>query len=547
MSDVYIGIDLGTTETTVSVIERDNKREDPIDKLRTLSIYQFNKMHEYDKDNTGLQSSIYIDRDQKKLYTGEYAKSLYSAGNRPLNTIRSVKTRIGGESMIQVPLDSDPSDLKSYGMTELTAVLLKTLYDSLTKQLTSHPVDVTVTIPAGFNSDERNETLLAAKLAGFKDVNLLDEPTAVLLNFLNSDSTDSLVSDDFFDIPKKVLVFDLGGGTLDISIAEVEDDGDFDVDILGRSKRMDFGGDDIDKYIASYFLSEFEKINPSIEERTEEEQAIIVSRIVSQAEKSKVEFSKKISKCLDHERRRSRVKESVNFEIIDSLKITDITLTDELLKNILSNVISSNGLLINPIKKCLDELKMDKSEIDLVILTGGSSKFYLTDETLTRYFGNDCQIVDFTERIAVSKGAAIHSFNQTTEDLKHVNIDDVMSDSVFIKRGDKFELLVPHDVELPTKGTYEYKFDRPTNKLDLFLYYGVESDEKYKYKEIAGVFHNFGSDRHFEKNQKINIDWGFDSNKIIKLFFENKELLSSGGEIISKYELLNDFNLNNNI
>ncbi len=75
---------------------------------------------------------------------------------------------------------------------------------------------------------------------------------------------------------------------------------------------MEFGGDDIDKYIASFFLEEFERINPSIDERTLEEQAQIISRIVSHAEKHKVSFNKKIEKVLDNKRRRLRAKESVN-------------------------------------------------------------------------------------------------------------------------------------------------------------------------------------------------------------------------------------------
>ncbi len=115
MAKNYLGIDLGTTESTVSVIEIEKRTDKPMQKLRTLDIYQYNRQHQLEKNLKGLQSSIYIDRKNQVVYAGEYAKELYSSGNMPLNTIRSIKTRIGGEAMIEVPLYSinSSTDLKS--------------------------------------------------------------------------------------------------------------------------------------------------------------------------------------------------------------------------------------------------------------------------------------------------------------------------------------------------------------------------------------------------------------------------------------------------
>ncbi|WP_181320885.1 Hsp70 family protein [Photobacterium phosphoreum] len=538
----YLGIDLGTTETTVSVIELEGF-EEPLDKLRTLNIYQYDAKHVFDRDEKGLASSIYIDRDNQKVYTGRYANSLYASGNKPLNTIRSIKTRIGGESMIEVPLDTDCDDLTPYDMTELSALLLKTVKDSVTKQVTGALDKVTITIPAGFNGDERAATMKAASIAGFKHVHLLDEPTAVLLNYLNREADLEGISVDFFYSKKNVLVYDIGGGTLDISIAEVEDDdGDFKVDILGRSKRMDFGGDDIDKRIAAYFLSEFEKINNSIETRTIEEQAVIVSRIVSHAEKAKISFNQKLAKVSDNERRRARVKETVNFEIIDSLKVTDLSLTDSILKDILSPIISSNGTLIQPIKKSLRDSKLEKENIDLVILTGGTGKFYLVEETLNKFFDNSVEIIDFTERNAVSKGAAIHSYNQVEDELKKVDISDIMSDSIFIKNGSCFDKLIPNDQELNSEGIYSYKFIEGSNRLDVFLYYGESKEEPSKLTEITGVFETL--DDYYHKDDVIDLKWKFDSNKRLKIFYNGKELISTSDNETNSYELVNDFKLN---
>lgn len=533
----YIGIDLGTTETTVSAIQV-NRKDKPLEKLNTLDIYQYNSSHEFDRNIKKLQSSIYIDRDKNKVYTGEYAKTIYSNGSRPLNTIRSIKTRIGGESMIDIPLERDNLNLKSYDMTELSSLFLKTVKNSVERQIGTDISHTTITIPAGFNSDERKATIESAKLAGFDNINLLDEPTAVLLNYLNYDNELS------FQKKKNIVVYDIGGGTLDISIAQVKDkDGDFDVNILGRSKRVDFGGDDIDKYIVSYFLSEFEKINTPIENRTIEEQSIIVSRIVSQAEKIKISFNNEISKHIDNPRRRARAKESVNFEIIDNLKVIDLTITDEILKDILSKVISEEGTLLKPLKYSLKESKLNKEDIDLVILTGGSGKLYLIEESLRTFFPRT-EIIDFTSYNAVSVGAVIHSYNQDKEDLKKVNIDDIMSDSIFIKQGDKLDLLIDSNQETNTKGKYIYKFTQTLDRLEVFLYYGSKNEERYKYKEISGIFKNLNNT--YKKGEIIELDWEFDINKTIKISFEGVELINSKISVSEKKEcdILDSFSLN---
>ena len=542
MAKNYIGIDLGTTETTVSVIEIEKITDNPLDKLRTLDIYQYNEQFEFDKNIKSLQSSIYIDRDNKIIYTGKYAKKLYSDGNRPLNTIRSIKTRLGGESMIEVPLDSDKNNIKNYDMTELSAVFLKTVKMSIDKQISGNLDEVTITVPAGFNSDERSSTIQAARMAGFKNVNLLDEPTAVLLNFLNDEDNDFDYS--FFNKPKNIVVYDIGGGTLDISIAKVQDnDGDFDVKIITRSKRMDFGGDNIDKYIAAYFLKEFESLeeNGSLDERTPEEQAQIVSRIVSNAEKHKIAFSQNISKYLDNPRRRSRVKESVNFEIINGLKVTDLTLTDDLLKDILKDIISPNGMLLDPLKRTMQSSNLKNKDIDLIILTGGSGKFYLIEETLNKFF-KDIEIIEFTKNNAVSVGAAIHSFNLHNEELKKIGIADVMSDSIYIKRNKGFDKLIPHDQETNTKGSYEFVFEDTLDRLDVFLYYGSEQTKPYNYKEIAGVFKKLN--KVYKKGEKITLNWEFDSNKTVKIFFNGEELVSSDRKNNNGNELIDIFKLN---
>lgn len=544
MAKYYIGIDLGTTESTVSCIAIESRRDNPIEKLEPLKIYQFDKNYRFNKDLSGLQSSIFIDRNAKRVYSGEYAKDLYSKGDKPLQTIRSVKTRIGTESLIQVPIaNNNHDDIENYDMTELSAILLKTIKKSIIQQVNEGDIkDITITIPAAFNSDERNATLDAAKLAGFTHPHILDEPTAVLLSYLNADT---LAEELDFTEPKKILVYDIGGGTLDISVANVEDsDGDFNVQILGRSPRMDFGGDDIDKYIASYFLYEFEKINPSIETRDESEQARIISRIVSRAEVAKIDFNTKILPHLEKKRRRDRIKQSVNFEVIDGLSITDLSLTDSTLNEMLFDLIGKEGKLITPVKSVLIYAKLDKNDIDLIVLTGGSGKFYLIKETLDSYFDHAVDILEYTESNAVSKGAAIHSYNQTEERLNKINLDDIMSDDIFIKKEKGFDIIVPSNTDPDSSGSYEYIFEKLSNRLDIFLYYGAEKEAPYKYKEITGIFKTL--DRFFKEGESLTIDWELDENKILHIYHNNEPLVDTKDTSNISSDLVESYELNEN-
>ena len=482
----YIGIDLGTTKSTVSIVNLENL------KLETLPIFQYDKNFEYKIEQKYLDSTIYIKRHQKKVYTGEFAKKIYSLGNHSLNVIKSVKTRIGGEAGIQIPLETDENNIKNYSIIELTATLLKTIYDSLLLQDKITPADIiTITVPARFNSDERIDTLKASKLAGFNNVTLLDEATSVLLNYLN----DKKIRRESFKKEKKVLVYDIGGGMLDISLGTVQYCDDFyKINILGISKITDFGGDNIDQYIAAYFLEEFEKINEKIEKRSIEEQSTIISRTISMAEKVKIEFNDKISKVLLKERKRKKVKVGVDFEIIDNLSITDLTLTDELLKDVLYPVIEKNGLLITPIKEILDSANLDKEDIDFVILTGGSGKFYLIQEVLNEYFNdinqeNIIPINKFIKTNIVSVGAAINSYNKKKNGLEKIELIDRMNESILVK----FDKLVSTKFKDYEESELIQEFTINHNKdIEIKL-----EEKKKKYKKlklldelpIDGIFH----------------------------------------------------------
>ena len=225
MAQLYVGIDLGTTNSTVSVIQTEERRlRTPIEHLRSIPILQYDKDFNLTRDRYTLPSYFYckIDSDSKKVYTGEWAKNIYAAGNQPMNTFTGIKTRMGGESMIEIPGETEEDGIQ-LDMAQCSALLLKTMKKSVEEQFSQQIDHLVVTVPAAFNSDERQATRDAIEMAGFTNFHILDEPAATLLYFINNG--DGCLMQNSVELNGKyVMIYDIGGGTLDICIAKLEED-----------------------------------------------------------------------------------------------------------------------------------------------------------------------------------------------------------------------------------------------------------------------------------------------------------------------------------
>ena len=304
------------------------------------------------------------------------------------------------------------------------------------------------------------------------------------------------------------------------------------------SKIKDFGGDNIDRYIAAYILSENSDICSSLESGNPEDRARIVSRVVLQAEKAKIDLSDKIDRA--NERKKKRIKIPINFELINNKNITDVYLSDDILRKILTPILSEHGEFLKPLKDSLRQANLEPENIDYVVITGGSGKFYLVREMLSKFF-NRHNIIDFTEFNAVSKGAAIHSYNQNDlSELSQIEIKDIMSDNIYIKTHKGFDIIVPFDQPTGTKQKYRFHIKDPTKTLGVFLFYGATNEKEYQYKEIGGKFQTL--DRIY-KDEEIELEVEWTKDKIVKIFFQGKELISfqknktKNSELIFKFEI----------
>ncbi len=561
MAQLYVGIDLGTTNSTVSVIQTDERRlRQPIEHLRSIPILQYDKDFNLTRDKYTLPSYFYckIDENGKRVYTGEWAKNIYATGNQPMNTFTGIKTRIGGESMITVPGKDENSSLQ-LDMTQCSALLLKTMKKSIEEQF-DQPIDhLVVTVPAAFNSDERQATRDAVEMAGFTDFHILDEPAATLLYFINNG--DGCLMENSLDLNgKHIMIYDIGGGTLDICIAKLEEDEEnyeyesMKVSIASRSKRENLGGNDFDQYLGAYFLSEFENRTEKISTRPIEDQNKIIARIVSQAEKYKIDLNNKLKEHLDNPRRLARIVMTPEFEVINGQFVLGINLDKVTLEEVYAGILKDSGRqnILRPVKESINAAEnLKKEDISLIILTGGMSNFYAVESTLKEYFGEDVPIITVDTTTSVSKGAAIDAYNYSPDNihLKKMNLDDRLAEDIFLRTNSGFEKLISKS-EIAVKKTGKFTYAIPEKNmthLPIFLFNGQDPNFPEDFTPIAGKVVDLP--RRFEVGEEVTFTWSIDKNGVIIISLEElgeeiKINQEESKELLKKKAVIDEFEIN---
>ena len=559
MSKLYAGIDLGTTNSTVSVIQIDDENKDnPIEKLHSIPIFQLDKDFNEIKDQYTLPSYFYYKPEKNHIYTGEWAKHMYSEGNKSLNAFTGIKTRIGGESFVYIP-GKNKDDGTVLDMTQCSAILLKTIKKSIELQFDQKIDHLTVTVPAAFNSDERQATKDAIKMAGFEDFHILDEPAATLLYFINNG--DGSLYENSMDINNKnVLVYDIGGGTLDICIAHIEGLKNDDkseklrVDIKSRSKREDLGGNNFDRYLGAYFLSEFEKMTKKINTRTPEEQSKIIARVVSEAGKYKIEFNDKVKELIGKPQKLNKYIMYPEFEVIDGQFVQGINLDKRTLEEVYSRLLkdSDKQNILRPVKDCIWSAdNLEKDDISMIILTGGMSNFYAIEDTLKEYFGSDIPVISVDTETSVSKGAAIDSYNYFAKNnsLKKMNLNDRLSEDIFLRTPEGFKKLISRDdISKEKKGKFKYTINKENlTSIPIFLFYGIDPKHKEEFTAISGKIIDLP--RKYDVGEKIDLNWNINSDAVISISMDgsDEELKvnnHSSKEISAKREIIDNMIIN---
>ncbi|MBO5120475.1 MAG: molecular chaperone DnaK [Bacilli bacterium] len=385
-----IGIDLGTTNSCAAVLEAGAPKiiPNPEGGRTTPSVVAFKK---------------------GERIVGDAAKR--QALTNP-NTCSSIKRLMGTNKKVEL-------DGKKYTPEEISAMILSYIKDYAESYLGEKVDRAVITVPAYFNDAERQATKNAGKIAGLEVERIINEPTAAALSY-------GLEKEE----GQTILVYDLGGGTFDVSILELGD-GVFEVKSTNGNNHL--GGDDFDQRIIDYIVKEFKKENDI--DLSDDKMAM--QRLKEAAEQAKKNLSGTVSTTI-----------SAPFiaknEDDEPLHV-DMTLTRAKFEDLISDLVEST---LEPVKKALKDAKMTKKDIDKVVLVGGSTRVPLVYETITKELGKEpSREVNPDEVVAM--GAAIQG-GVIAGDVTDIVLLDVTPLSLGIETlGGVMTTLIPRNTTIP--------------------------------------------------------------------------------------------------
>ena len=311
-------------------------------------------------------------------------------------------------------------DGKKYTPEEISAMILSYMKDYAEKYLGEKVTKAVITVPAYFNDSQRQATKNAGKIAGLDVERIINEPTAAALAF----------GLDKQDKNQTVLVYDLGGGTFDVSILELGD-GIFEVKSTAGNNKL--GGDDFDKCLMDYIVSEFKKENGI--DLTKDKLAM--QRLKEVAEKAKKDLSGMTS---------TQISAPFISQGEDGPLHIDMTITRAKFEELIHDLVQST---LEPVRKALKDAKLDKKDIDKVILVGGSTRIPCVQELVEKELGQKPSH-EVNPDEAVAMGAAIQG-GVLTGEVNDIVLLDVTPLSLGIETlGGVMTVLIPRNTTIPT-------------------------------------------------------------------------------------------------
>ena len=417
-----IGIDLGTTNSCVAIMEGGEARviENSEGDRTTPSIVGFT--------------------DEKEVLVGQAAKR--QAVTNPTNTLYAIKRLIGrkfDEDVVQRDIDLVPYTIvkadngdawveaqgNKMAPPEVSARVLQKMKKTAEDYLGEEVTEAVVTVPAYFNDSQRQATKDAGRIAGLDVKRIINEPTAAALAYgMDKKRGDS-----------KIAVYDLGGGTFDISIIEIADvDGEHQFEVLSTNGDTFLGGEDFDKRLIDYLADEFKK-DQGMDLRGD---PLAMQRLKEGAEKAKIELS-------------SSQQTDVNLPYITAdasgPKHLNMKLTRAKLESLVEDLIDRT---IGPCKTALKDAGLSASEVDDIIMVGGQTRMPKVQEAVQNFFGQEPR-KDLNPDEAVAVGAAIQG-GVLGGDVKDVLLLDVTPLSLGIETlGGIMTKLIEKNTTIPTK------------------------------------------------------------------------------------------------
>lgn len=453
-----IGIDLGTTNSVVAVMEGGEPVviPNPEGSRTTPSVVAFSKTGE--------------------RMVGQVAKR--QAVTNPDRTISSIKREMG--SSLKVDIDD-----KSYTPQEISAMILQKLKSDAEEYLGESVTQAVITVPAYFSDSQRQATKDSGRIAGLEVLRIINEPTAAALAYGLDKEED-----------QKILVFDLGGGTFDVSILEI---GDGVFEVLATKGNNRLGGDDFDQKVVDWMVAEFRK-DQGVDLTSDR---MAMQRLTDAAEKAKIELS-------------GMNQTNINLPYITAdatgTKHLDMTLTRAKFDELTADLVEKT---MEPVRSAIKDSGLDKNEIEKILLVGGSTRVPAVQNAVKSYFGKE-PFKGINPDECVSIGAAIQA-GVLTGDVKGLLLLDVTPLSLGIETmGGVSTRIIERNTTIPTKKSqiFSTAADGQT-QVDVHVLQGER--EMAQYNKTLGRFQLDGIAPAPRGVPQIEVTFDIDANGIVQV------------------------------
>ncbi len=487
-----IGIDLGTTNSCVAIVENG------VTKV-------------IENSEGGRTTPSIVAYANEEILVGASAKR--QAVTNPKNTIYAAKRLIGRkfkEEAVQKDIDLMPYTIiensngdawvqaqdKKLAPPQISAEVLRKMKKTAEDYLGTEVTQAVITVPAYFNDSQRQATKDAGKIAGLEVLRIINEPTAAALAY----GVDKESSKD-----RKVAVYDLGGGTFDISIIELANvDGDKQIEVLSTNGDTFLGGEDFDQRIMDYLVDEFKR-ESGIDLKSD---VLALQRLKEASEKAKIELS-------------SSAQTDVNLPYVTAdatgPKHLNVKLTRAKFESLVADLVERS---LAPCRQAMKDAGVSASDIDEVILVGGQTRMPKVQEAVEQLFGKAPR-KDVNPDEAVAAGAAIQG-SVLAGDRTDVLLLDVTPLSLGIETlGGVFTKVIQKNTTIPTKASQTFS-TAEDNQNAVTIKVGQGERELFKFNKELGLFNLDGIAPAPRGMPQIEVTFDIDANGIMHISAKDK-------------------------